>query len=228
MSKKMMRESVLLSVAGILTFAAVTQAAVINVAIQDSKFSPADVGIILGDTVHWEWQGAFPHSTTSAAGFIESWDSGINGSGATFDYVFSNGTGIYPYICSIHGVDNGNGTVGGMSGYIAVFSGSGFELLGPTPGTAGLDNKFAVGGATPGKAVHFVYAFQKGSTNVPGCAGLTVDLKKPQVFGSATADSNGFVTLNVSVPLIAAGKTIYFQTVDLSSCQVSNLVTHTF
>ncbi len=195
--------------------------------VDDFLFGPANVGIMTGDSVQWDWVGMIPHSTTSAAGFAESWDSGVVGNGSTFSYMFTM-QGIYPYYCTTHGFDVGDGTVTGMSGYVSVFSGPDFELLGPVPGTAGKINQFAAGGALPGSRVFFVYSLRTGSTGVPGCPGLSVDLRGPEVFASVTSDAAGFVSLEVFVPGAAAGRTVYFQAVDLDGCQVSNLVTHAF
>jgi plastocyanin len=83
-------------------------------------FNPTPVMIKVGDTVHWVWESD-DHSTTSVAGSIESWDSGVVNTGATFDHTFTH-PGMYVYYCKIHGQDNGNGTASGMSGSIMVMS----------------------------------------------------------------------------------------------------------
>jgi plastocyanin len=77
-----------------------------------------DPTIHVGDTVHWVWDSGF-HSTTSVAGIAESWDSGTNLPGFSFDHTFTH-VGTFAYYCKIHGLDNGNGTAGGMSGTVAV------------------------------------------------------------------------------------------------------------
>ena len=96
-----------------------------DVHIFNFAFSP-DPTINTGDTIHWIWDSGL-HSTTSVTGLSESWDSGGQ-SGATFDHTFTN-LGSFPYYCSIHRFDNGNGTAGGMSGVINVT---------PEPATVGL------------------------------------------------------------------------------------------
>jgi plastocyanin len=80
--------------------------------------TPLNPTIDLGDTVHWIWD-ASDHSTTSAAGQAESWNSGILSAGSTFDHTFTH-LGTFNYYCMVHGFDAGNGTVGGMSGFITV------------------------------------------------------------------------------------------------------------
>jgi plastocyanin len=84
--------------------------------------------IQVGDTVHWIWDTTTSHSTTSAAGQAESWNSGVMSTpGATFDHTFEN-IGTFNYYCLIHGADIGGGQVSGMSGSITVV---------PEPGTWG-------------------------------------------------------------------------------------------
>jgi plastocyanin len=80
--------------------------------------TPSDPTIQVGDTVHWIWD-ASNHSTTSAAGQAESWNSGVLPVSSTFDHTFTQ-LGTFNYYCSIHGFDLGNGNVGGMSGFITV------------------------------------------------------------------------------------------------------------
>ncbi len=79
--------------------------------------------VFVGDTVEWVWDAGI-HSSTSAAGQDESWDSGNQSApGGLFDYTFSV-PGTYAYYCDIHGVDNGDGTVSGMSGMVTVMDSS--------------------------------------------------------------------------------------------------------
>lgn len=87
----------------------------------DNNQAHFDPIINLGDTIHWVWDEGF-HSTTSAAGLSESWDSG-NGLPSSFpngfNHTFTN-TGTFEYYCRVHGGDNGNGTIFGMGGRITV------------------------------------------------------------------------------------------------------------
>ncbi len=94
--------------------------ATVTVDVVNFAFNPTPVTIHVGDTVHWVWQGDV-HSTTSVAGSIESWDSGVHNTGFTFDHTFEH-AGTYVYFCKIHGFDNGNGTAGGMSASINVLA----------------------------------------------------------------------------------------------------------
>ncbi len=120
--------SILMATAALLAApAARTHAASItNVYIIDDDFSIntadgpiVDATIKLGDTVHWIWTTFSEHSTTSAAGQLESWHSGDQTNPATFDHTFTN-LGVFNYYCDIHGFDAGGGQVVGMSGSITV------------------------------------------------------------------------------------------------------------
>ena len=116
---------VLVSVAALTVSA---RAAVVPVRVFDNDFDP-DPTINLNDTVRWEWDTTiFLHSTTSASGLLESWDSGLQDYPFTFDHTFTN-LGSFAYCCSSHGFDNLDGTTGGMAGIVTVV---------PEPATIGL------------------------------------------------------------------------------------------
>ena len=93
-------------------------AAVVEVSVLDFSFGP-DPTISVGDTVRWVWSASFPHSTTSVAGIIESWNSAVQSTPFSFEHTFTN-AGQFPYYCILHGTDNGNGTASGMSGVVTV------------------------------------------------------------------------------------------------------------
>jgi plastocyanin len=92
--------------------------ATVTVDVINFAFNPNPVTIHTGDTIHWVWQGD-DHSVTTVGGSIESFDSGVHNTGFTFDHTFTD-AGTYIYYCTIHGVDNGNGTAGGMAASIVV------------------------------------------------------------------------------------------------------------
>jgi plastocyanin len=82
--------------------------------------TPFDPTIQLGETVRWVWAPALMlHSTTSAAGQAESWDSGLHLMPFTFEHTFTN-LGTFNYYCTLHGGDLGGGQVFGMSGSVTV------------------------------------------------------------------------------------------------------------
>ena len=66
-------------------------------------FTPQNVTINVGDTVHWVW-AANGHSTTSGVpGNPDGlWDSGVQNTGFTFDRTFTT-AGTFNYFCSPHG-----------------------------------------------------------------------------------------------------------------------------
>jgi plastocyanin len=112
-----------------------------NVTVQDFSFNPNPVTIHVGDTVHWVWVNGM-HSTTSAAGSIETWNSGVQmTAGFTFDHTFTH-AGTFNYYCTVHGQDLGNGRVGGMSGTITVLPPATLSSIMVMPANPGI----AVGG----------------------------------------------------------------------------------
>jgi plastocyanin len=90
----------------------------VTVHVVNFAFNPDPLTIHVGDTVHWVWD-TDNHSTTSVAGSVESWDSGIHSTGFTFDHTFTHAA-TFVYYCVVHGSDNGNGTASGMAGKISV------------------------------------------------------------------------------------------------------------
>ena len=77
-----------------------------------------DAVITVGDSVRWVRQEG-NHTTTSVAGNAEQWDAPLNNTDLTFTRQFTI-LGAYAYYCRPHGIDNGDGTAGGMSGTITV------------------------------------------------------------------------------------------------------------
>jgi plastocyanin len=99
-----------LTTASVLLLSAMTaSAANTTVHVSDFQFSPANVTINLGDTVHWVWDSG-THSTTANGGQMEDWDSGHLSASDTFDHTFTN-AGTFAYHCSIHAFMHGNVTV---------------------------------------------------------------------------------------------------------------------
>ena len=84
-----------------------------NVTVGNDFFSPQSIAIVLGDVVHFVWQGSGHSTTSDAVSGPDSWNSGVIGSGSTFDVNIQN-PGTHNYYCQPHG---GPGGVG-MSGQI--------------------------------------------------------------------------------------------------------------
>jgi plastocyanin len=79
-----------------------------------SRFSPADVTIAVGHTVHWENVSGINHTVTSgdsssAADVGQLFDHSL-GDAASFDFTFSQ-AGTYPYFCRIHEAMGMHGSV---------------------------------------------------------------------------------------------------------------------
>ena len=83
-----------------------------------STLTHIDPVINVGDTVTWNWSQGI-HSTTAALHQADFWDSGIQVPAFTFSHTFLV-PGTFNYYCQVHGFDNGDGTVGGMSGHVTV------------------------------------------------------------------------------------------------------------
>lgn len=98
----------------------------------------------------------------------------------------------------------------------------------PDPGIAGVTNTLTITGATAGHTMYFVYAFTPGSTPVPGCGGVVVDLTNPQIAGSTIVAADRSATISSFVPNAASGRTVFIQGVELESCDVTNRVAQTF
>ncbi len=80
--------------------------------------TPTSIIIDEGDTVIWTWTSAHPHTVTSTAASMETFDSGtLTGNGQTFSHTFTM-EGSNPYICEIHD---------GMAGTITVNATMGVE-----------------------------------------------------------------------------------------------------
>jgi plastocyanin len=81
---------------------------VVDVDVANFQFSPSDISIAAGSTVHWIWgPGSGLHSATSGTCDPDCTPSGVfnsntKGPGSTYDFTF-NVPGSYPYYCIVHG-----------------------------------------------------------------------------------------------------------------------------
>src|SRR5213075_1587816 len=91
---------------GLVCLPVALSAATANVSIVNFAFSPSSVNINVSDSVKWTWAGS-PHSTTSDTGL---WESGVQGTGATFTHTFIS-AGSFPFHCSVHSFMTGTITV---------------------------------------------------------------------------------------------------------------------
>ena len=82
---------------------------------RDFDFLPASITINEGDIVDFQWTGAVDHTTTSdATSGSDTWDSGLLGTGASFQ-VANLSLGNHPYYCIPHGTPGGVGMAGEIS-----------------------------------------------------------------------------------------------------------------
>ncbi len=98
----------------------------------------------------------------------------------------------------------------------------------PVPGLAGVSNTLMARDAEPGSRIHFIYSFSGGSTSVPNCPGVEVELHRPVIAGSAIADGNGVARLVRFVPGAASGREVHIQAVEAAACRTSIHVVHQF
>lgn len=89
-----------LTIMCILVFAclSVSLADTVDVSIHNFAFTPADLTIVVGDTVRWTNNDSIDHTSTSDT---LVWDSGHITPGGTFVFTFAD-KGDYPYHCEIH------------------------------------------------------------------------------------------------------------------------------
>jgi plastocyanin len=84
-----------------LGVAAPSLAADFGITVRDYEFGPKTQTIAVGDKVIWNFTEG-EHSTTSAPGQPESWDSDVRaGGGAPFEKTFTK-PGRYQYVCTPH------------------------------------------------------------------------------------------------------------------------------
>ncbi len=101
-------------------------------------------------------------------------------------------------------------------------------LLDPVPGIAGQLNRLTTTNGTSGRRIYFIYSLRSGTTNIPGCNGVFVNMTQPTIAGDAVADGNGEASLELHVPQAASGRSVRLQSVERATCRVSNLVQFTF
>lgn len=92
------------------------------------------------------------------------------------------------------------------------------------PGEAGVNNTITARNATPAAVVTFYLGGRLGTTPVPGCPGLTLDIRNARPFAARFADGEGEATFERVLPAQFAGLTVRFQAVDRSACAVSESV----
>ena len=83
--------------------------------VEDFKFIPDSINIVLGDTILFDWTGIIPHTATSDANNgPNSFDSGLLSQGGLFEFTPTS-IGEVPYYCVPHGLPGGNGMAGNIT-----------------------------------------------------------------------------------------------------------------
>ncbi|MFZ1799422.1 MAG: T9SS type A sorting domain-containing protein [Chitinophagaceae bacterium] len=85
-----------------VTLSVVAKANTWVIQVANFQFSPANVNVIVGDTVKWVWvDGTHTTTSTSLPGGAAAWDSPINTTTTSFSYKVTI-AGTYNYWCTIH------------------------------------------------------------------------------------------------------------------------------
>lgn len=90
---------------------------ILDVAVSDNEYTPADITVHVGQTVRWTYGGRNQHDLQIAedvAGFGVSLED-FSGANGKYTFTFAK-RGTFIYFCSIHGTRKG----GGMAGTIRV------------------------------------------------------------------------------------------------------------
>jgi hypothetical protein len=98
------------------------------------------------------------------------------------------------------------------------------ELNAPVPGIAGQMNTFQIDGATGNGSVELAYGTVAGTSPVASCGGLDFGIDSAISLGTAPVSVHGTALVQAIIPGPLSGTTVLFQAVDLSACEVTNLV----
>lgn len=150
----------------------------------------------------------------------------------TYDsYIYSTGpsvvlsNGLLPMVTTVY--DASEETFDLYSFTFPVDAGS-IRIADVDYGLAGQYSQFVIACGTPGATVALQLSVTSGTSGVPGCQGVSIDLVPFANGVSGTVGSNGIVTLDVFVPSGFSGYTGLFQAYESATCRVSQLETHDF
>jgi len=115
-----------------------------------------------------------------------------------------------------------------FAGRVFVYSGWELLLSPPEPGIAGRTNTLRLGHSVPGSRL-WVFAGRKpGSTAVPGCPGLNLEILHPALLGKTFSDLAGEAALSRFVPPSASGREVLFQALEPGNCRKTRLLSFRF
>jgi len=99
------------------------------------------------------------------------------------------------------------------------------------PGNAGGTSTLSITGAPSGSNVIFQYSLGTGTHFISGgiCNGQSLSINNPKIISSTTANGSGAASINVPIPQVADGVTLYLQAQaeGAAQCGISNRVTQT-
>ncbi len=85
----------------------------VEIAVSDNEYTPANISVHVGQSVHWTYGGRNQHDIKVAdepSGFGISLEE-FSAANGTYTYTFVK-KGTFVYYCSIHGTKNGRGMAG--------------------------------------------------------------------------------------------------------------------
>jgi len=121
----------------------------------------------------------------------------------------------------------GNRSTDAIQLYGLWLTAEGYRIEPPTPRVAGAPSMITLQGASPGGQQFLVLGFGSGEDEIPVCVDDS-DVSSIRLLTSATANGSGEVTFTFNPPASASGRTGFFQVVEQSTCEISNLITGTF
>lgn len=85
------------------------------VTISSFQFSPANLNVLVGDVIRWEWAEGFHNTTSTTIPFgADSWTTPVSAGGFSFEYTVT-APGTYDYQCDPHaGFMTGSFTASGL------------------------------------------------------------------------------------------------------------------
>lgn len=95
------------------------------------------------------------------------------------------------------------------------------ELRTSLPPIAGSAATFRVDRLAPGDRATLVASTRLGTTPIPLCPGLSAEVRAPTVLGTRTADAAGAASFTVNLPANFAGRTVYLQALDQTTCTIT-------
>lgn len=207
-------------------FAQTTHTVTLTYTGNQGAFTPNELTVELGDTVHWDWQSGF-HSVDSFAGLFSSGPAttGPFTYDVVFDQAFLNaaqaggfsGTS-FDYFCTPH-------LLSGMVGNVTVALPA-TPLLEIVDFEAGSTATVSVSGGTPNKMIGIAYSLSgSGPTSLPAgpCGPVFADLSAPVTIAIlAPANASGALSIPANIPIVAQGMSVYWHALDLDSCTLSN------